>query len=183
MRPLLLSAAGVLTLLSLCEAPLPAVPPLPQPATLLVYLPANSTLTIDDQPTTSTSAVRRFVTPPLEPGKTFHYTLTAQATRGGQTVTVRQKVQVRAGEETTVSMRPTEVNEGSVAVGSAAYYPPYAEAVPSFYPRPGGAYPSASLLGRADSPHVSRFSEQSPAYGAGPPGSYARWATGSLVGR
>lgn len=63
------------------------------PATIVVSLPANATLTVDGTPTTSTSAQRTLVTPALEEG-TYVYTLRAQF--DGQTQT--QEVQVRAGQ-------------------------------------------------------------------------------------
>jgi uncharacterized protein (TIGR03000 family) len=63
------------------------------PATIVVSLPANATLTVDGTPTTSTSAQRTLVTPALEDG-TYVYTLRAQFE--GQTQT--QDVQVRAGQ-------------------------------------------------------------------------------------
>src|SRR5216683_5998307 len=133
MRSLFLSVAIALMLLSRGVATRAVADEPSRPATLLVYLPADAKLTIDDQPTTSTSAVRRFVTPPLEHGKTFYYTMRTQAVRGDQTVTVRQKVQVRAGEETTVSMWPAGQNEGPVAVESTSYYPPNAGPARLYY--------------------------------------------------
>jgi uncharacterized protein (TIGR03000 family) len=69
-------------------------------ATLVVDLPADATLTVDGNATTSTSASRLFVTPALETGKTFHYTLTAQVVRDGNVQTVTRQVAVRAGETT-----------------------------------------------------------------------------------
>jgi uncharacterized protein (TIGR03000 family) len=73
-------------------------------ATVLVSLPADAKLTIDDTPTRSTTARRRFESPPLEPGKTYHYTLTAEAMREGRAVTVSQRIDVRAGQETRVQL-------------------------------------------------------------------------------
>src|SRR5581483_1432007 len=180
MRTLFLSVTAGLSFLGPGVATWAAAAEPSQPATLLIYLPADAKLTFDDQPTTSTSATRQFITPPLEPGKTYYYILQAQTTRGDQTVTVRQKVQVRAGEETTVSMWPAEQHERPGTIPSAAYYLPDSE---SFSPMSSGGFPPAYLLGKSVAPRVSRFSEQSPAYGAGPPGSYARWATGTLIDR
>jgi uncharacterized protein (TIGR03000 family) len=82
-------------------------------ATVLVELPADATLTVDGVATTSTSTNRVFVTPPLENGQTFHYTLTAQVVRDGQTQTVTRQVAVRAGEETRVTL---DVPAAAVAV-------------------------------------------------------------------
>lgn len=73
------------------------------PATVIVRLPAEATLTIDDQPTRSTSDVRTFVSPPLEPGKTFHYVLKAQVVRDGKTLTRTERVAVEAGREARVT--------------------------------------------------------------------------------
>ncbi len=66
----------------------------PAPATILVSLPANATLTVDGNPTTSTSASRTLITPALEVGSAFVYTLRAEL--DGQVIT--QTVQVRGGE-------------------------------------------------------------------------------------
>jgi uncharacterized protein (TIGR03000 family) len=77
---------------------------LPTPATLIVTLPADARLTIDDMATRSTSATRTFVTPPLQPGREFHYTLKAEGRRGTEPVTATRDVSVRAGQETRVTL-------------------------------------------------------------------------------
>src|SRR5262249_12172954 len=46
-----------------------------QPATIFVSLPSDARLMVDDQQTVSTSAERRFTTPPLEPGATYYCTI------------------------------------------------------------------------------------------------------------
>jgi uncharacterized protein (TIGR03000 family) len=69
-----------------------------------VDLPAEATLTIDDNLTESTSAVRRFSTPALEPDQDFHYTLKAQLFRDGRTVVASRRVRVRAGQEIQVTI-------------------------------------------------------------------------------
>src|SRR5262245_28947251 len=51
------------------------------PAMMVVALPAEAKLTIDDTPTTLTAASRSFITPPLEPGREFQYTLKAEIMR------------------------------------------------------------------------------------------------------
>jgi uncharacterized protein (TIGR03000 family) len=73
-------------------------------ATLVVNLPADATLTIDDEKTTSTSGNRVFVTPPLESGREFHYTLMAKVVRDGKVQTTTQQVAVRAGEVSRVEL-------------------------------------------------------------------------------
>jgi len=75
-----------------------------RPATLTVRLPADARLTVDGAPTQSKEAVRTFVTPPLEAGKAFRYTLKAQVSREGKPVEVTREVTVRAGEETAITL-------------------------------------------------------------------------------
>jgi uncharacterized protein (TIGR03000 family) len=72
----------------------------PAPATIIVSLPANATLTIDDAATTSTASTRVFTSPVLPAGREFHYTLKAQIVRDGQSVVVTKEITVRAGETT-----------------------------------------------------------------------------------
>jgi uncharacterized protein (TIGR03000 family) len=74
-------------------------PSAPAPATLKVRLPADAKLTINDRATQATSTTRTFVTPPLQPGKNFSYTLKAEVVRNGQTFTATEQVPLRAGEE------------------------------------------------------------------------------------
>jgi uncharacterized protein (TIGR03000 family) len=76
----------------------------PTPATIVVELPSDAKLTIDNGATASTSTVRTFVTPELIPAKTFSYTLKAQIVRDGQTLTAEQKITVEAGVETRVNL-------------------------------------------------------------------------------
>ncbi len=74
------------------------------PATIYVSLPADAKLTIDDAPTASTSATRVFATPTLEGGKEYYYTLKAQVTRDGKVLSATQRVTVRAGQATRVTL-------------------------------------------------------------------------------
>jgi len=75
----------------------------PAASTILVNLPADARLSVDGAKTTSTSSTRTLVTPDLEPGYDYVYTLQANVVRDGQTVTQSQRVTVRAGEQTRVS--------------------------------------------------------------------------------
>jgi len=95
-------------------APKPGIRPsstaLPAPATIRVSLPPDAKLFVEDILTNSTSNSRQFVSPPLEPGKVFYYTLKGQMVRNGQALTTTQRVPVRAGQETEVSLElPTFV--------------------------------------------------------------------------
>ena len=85
------------------------------PATIVVNLPADATLTIDGQATTSTSANRTFISPELAAGRDFSYTLRAEITREGQTMSCTEQVNVRAGEETMVSLPMAKFAAASVA--------------------------------------------------------------------
>jgi len=81
-------------------------------ATIVVSLPADAKLTIDDEATTSTSDRRVFVSPDLPTGKEFHYTLKAEVMVNGKAEVVSQVVSVRAGEESKVTLSaPTGVAE------------------------------------------------------------------------
>ncbi len=67
-----------------------------------MHLPADARLTIDGTATRSTSDTRTFVSPPLEPGKTYHYRLEAQLEWNGETVKASRNVEVQAGRESEV---------------------------------------------------------------------------------
>jgi uncharacterized protein (TIGR03000 family) len=109
MRPLLSMAVVGASTLGLLFAPPPRVRAGPVPATIRVRLPGDAKLTIDGAATQSTAADRWFITPPLEQGKTFHYTFRAEFVRGDKTITVTEQVPVRAGRETAVSLNYPEV--------------------------------------------------------------------------
>ena len=72
-------------------------------ATIIVTVPANARLRVDDQPTTSTAERRVFLSPPLEPGSDYVYSLQADVERDGRTVTMKKQVTVRAGQESRVT--------------------------------------------------------------------------------
>jgi uncharacterized protein (TIGR03000 family) len=79
-------------------------------ATIIVSLPADATLTIDGNPTTSKTARRIFTSPVLPVGQDFVYTLRAEIVREGQPVALEQRVTVRGGMETPVQFAfPTGV--------------------------------------------------------------------------
>jgi uncharacterized protein (TIGR03000 family) len=73
------------------------------PAKVIVSLPAAAKLAIDGNATTSTAAERTFVSPALEAGKDYQYTLTAELVRDGKNVTETKTIIVRAGETTNVN--------------------------------------------------------------------------------
>jgi uncharacterized protein (TIGR03000 family) len=73
--------------------------PSPTSARLIVELPKNAKLFVDDQPMKTTSAKRAFRTPTLEPGQAYYYMLRAEVVRDGKSFQQTKKVVVRAGEE------------------------------------------------------------------------------------
>src|SRR5271165_969688 len=67
------------------------------PARLIVQLPADAQLFLDDQPTTARAAERTFVTPNLQSGYLYTYTVRAEITRDGQMRIETEKIDVTAG--------------------------------------------------------------------------------------
>ncbi len=86
----------------------------PARATLVVHLPAEARVTVNDAVTRLTSDTRTFVSPPLPRGQDYHYTLKAELTRNGRTLTTTRRVTVRAGEEKQVTLT---FPSGGVAAG------------------------------------------------------------------
>jgi uncharacterized protein (TIGR03000 family) len=77
---------------------------LPAPATILVSLPTDAKLLIDNEATTSSGASRVFQSPTLNPGKEYQYTLSAEVVRDGKHVKAEQVVTVKAGQTTPVTL-------------------------------------------------------------------------------
>lgn len=102
MRVLMMAALSGIALGLGANQGVAAAPEKGAPAVLHVLLPADATLTIDGEKTTSTSADRHFETPALEPGKVYLCTLKAEFVRSGATVRLERKVRVRAGMQTDV---------------------------------------------------------------------------------
>jgi uncharacterized protein (TIGR03000 family) len=66
-------------------------------AKLVVELPADAKLFIDDMPMKTTSGVRAFNTPTLEPGQAYYYMVRVETMRDGKPVSETRRVIVRAG--------------------------------------------------------------------------------------
>jgi uncharacterized protein (TIGR03000 family) len=74
-------------------------------AQISVRVPSDATLWVNGYQSTQTGPVRQLVTPnPLEPGKTYHYTLRARWLENGQTVTREQDVKFKAGDDVNVDL-------------------------------------------------------------------------------
>jgi uncharacterized protein (TIGR03000 family) len=77
----------------------------PTRARLIVELPGEATLFIDDQKMNTTSSRRVFNTPQLERGETYYYILRAEVTKDGSPVTVTKRVVLKPGEEIRADFR------------------------------------------------------------------------------
>jgi uncharacterized protein (TIGR03000 family) len=74
-----------------------------------VTLPSDAKLLFNGALASGTGSVRTFDTPPLQPGQSYTYELTAEVTRDGRPERVTSSVVVRAGETTTVTLMPLGV--------------------------------------------------------------------------
>lgn len=79
-------------------------------ATIIVHVPENAQLIVDGRPTSSTSATRRFYSPPLEPGKSYHYNFEARMERDGKTVKAQRSVDVTANDRREVTITMPDLN-------------------------------------------------------------------------
>jgi uncharacterized protein (TIGR03000 family) len=68
------------------------------PARVVVELPADAKLFVDDQLMKTTSERRVFNTPALDATQTYYYEMRAELVRDGKTLTERKRVIVRAGD-------------------------------------------------------------------------------------
>jgi uncharacterized protein (TIGR03000 family) len=72
------------------------------PARVIVKLPEDARLFVDSAACPLTSTRRAFQTPELPPGKDYVYTIKAEVSRDGRTVTASKRVTVRAGQDSVV---------------------------------------------------------------------------------
>lgn len=81
-----------------------------QPVQLRVLLPhPNAQVIIDDSPTRQTGPIRTFISPPLETGKVYTYTLTTTwQPNNYTTITRTRKFDVRAGQEVEADLRQAD---------------------------------------------------------------------------
>jgi uncharacterized protein (TIGR03000 family) len=75
----------------------------PSKAKLIVEVPEDAKLFIDDQPMKTGSSRRVFSTPDLEKGQAYYYMVRVEVVRDGKTVEQTQRVIVRAGQEAKAS--------------------------------------------------------------------------------
>src|SRR5262249_11956158 len=92
-----------------------------RPAKVVVELPADAKLFIDDQAMKATSERRSFNTPTLQPGQAYYYEGRAQVERDGKTYSETKRVIVRAGETARASFPElTTAGSGSASKPVAA---------------------------------------------------------------
>ncbi len=80
----------------------------PKPARLIVQVPADARLYVDDQLMSTKSATRTFRTPQLNPGQTYYYIVRAELVRDGKTYNQTRQILVRAGDEIQTSFPDLE---------------------------------------------------------------------------
>jgi uncharacterized protein (TIGR03000 family) len=74
-------------------------------AKVVIEVPADAKLYIDDQLMKTTSERREFRTPALKKGETYYYEVRAEVMRDGKPISETKKVVVRAGEEATANFK------------------------------------------------------------------------------
>src|SRR5262249_34555546 len=86
-------------------------------ARLIVEVPTDAKLYIDDQLMKTTSGRRMFNTPTLEPGQAYYYVLRAEIVRGGQTFAATRQVVVRAGADARANFNDLELTAAAATGG------------------------------------------------------------------
>lgn len=82
-------------------------------AFLTIRLHEDASLTAEGKATQQRGSVRRFYSPPLEPGKVFHYTFVAEwMPNNYETFRVTRKVDVAAGTRLEVDLRKADPTKG-----------------------------------------------------------------------
>jgi uncharacterized protein (TIGR03000 family) len=159
-----LAAAGASALARAGESPTPGGPKAQSPVEITVRVPAGAQVWFDGEPTAQTGATRAFVSPPLEPGRDYSYTLRVRWTEGETAVERTRRLTFRAGEAITLDFS----GRGTLELRG------YSDASPDPVPAPTRRFvpPFVPSFDRSRSPaNVRSFSDQSPLKGAGPPGS------------
>jgi uncharacterized protein (TIGR03000 family) len=76
-------------------------------ATINVRVVPDALVFFDDEPTKQSGEMRRFTSPPLNPGNVYHYTVRVKWDDNGKAMEDTRKIEVRAGRPTVVDfLRP-----------------------------------------------------------------------------
>ena len=70
-----------------------------------VRVPPNAQIWFEDQPTTQAGTFREFISPPLEPDRTFTYDVRARWMENGRPVERTRHINVHAGDQLNVDFR------------------------------------------------------------------------------
>jgi len=87
----------------------------PNRAKLIVEVPADAKLYIDDQLMKTTASVRTFNTPVLEKGEAYYYIVRAEVVRDGKVVAQTKQVIIRAGEEVRTLFNESDIIKAAKA--------------------------------------------------------------------
>lgn len=88
-------------------------------AKVIVDLPTDARLYVDDRPMKAGAAHRVFRTPNLQDGQSYYYVIRAEVVRDGKTFSQDRRVIVRAGDEAHASFLDLGKHEASEALTSA----------------------------------------------------------------
>jgi uncharacterized protein (TIGR03000 family) len=102
-------------------------------ASLRVRVPADAELTFEGVRTSPVGTVRDFVTPPLELGRDYRYTVAARWMDAGREVRETRDVLVRAGDRLSIDLttpEPTTLRTRPAPVPAPAPVPPAREPAP-----------------------------------------------------
>jgi uncharacterized protein (TIGR03000 family) len=75
-------------------------------ALMVAHLPEEARIWFDDEPTTQTGMLRRFVSPPLKSGKTYHFTVRVTWPEEGRWVSQMHTFPVHAGDVHCIDVIP-----------------------------------------------------------------------------
>jgi uncharacterized protein (TIGR03000 family) len=128
MRMLFHAAASLGLLGLLGNLPLQAAQGDDAPVVINTIVPAGATVSFDGVQTKQTGTLRRFVSPPLEPGHTYTYRIRVV----GQDFDDTRRLSVRAGEHITLDFSGGEVRESRGQAAQAAL-PGYTETRRAMY--------------------------------------------------
>jgi uncharacterized protein (TIGR03000 family) len=87
----------------------------PDRARVIVQLPADAKLYVDDQPVKAGAERQTFSTPQLQRGQTYFYDVRAEVVRDGKTLVENKRVLVRAGQEVSVTFPKLEAPPTGIA--------------------------------------------------------------------
>jgi uncharacterized protein (TIGR03000 family) len=80
-------------------------------------VPADAKLYIENQPTQLTGTRREFISPRLEAGKEYLYTLRAEVEKNGKRMSGTEELPVKAGDHRTVEFGQSALNPDVLVAG------------------------------------------------------------------